>query len=500
MTTRKQNQVRTDTQKDSETFAECAHQAIAKHYKKITKHEPDVVADKDPEALHQMRVGIRRLRSTLQVFANVLDLPEAGSEKNIGRIGRDLGKVRDIDVLQDDLANIYAPALPEAEQQSLKKVFKYLAKKRKRALKKMRSLLTGALYQNFVFAYDNWLTQPTYQTTSGDSDVNFADLAAEFVIPDLLIPLLSQLFMHPGWLVGTKLVDGSLEISAIAPEELESQLKIHDEALHDLRKQIKRVRYQTEFFTDFYGEDYANEIKHFQDAQEALGKLQDSFVLEMLLAKALGKNVETKMPIFSEQLRQQRVKAWQELRPIQALYIDRQFRDRLIELMLKPITAQSIKEAEVAAESTTTKTREATRTTKATGSRTRSTSKAGSGQSKTTSSTAAKSTRSSRSTTQSPNKTAQSTKSTNAKKTAKATVPTTATKTPVTPETNSKTSNADAEIKPDSTAIDPANSPDASTSLDGKAKAAKVNNNSAKQVNPAADPEDVSMNGKRSPK
>ncbi|MEB3224731.1 MAG: CHAD domain-containing protein, partial [Synechococcus sp.] len=43
-------------------FGDWAHQAIAKHYQKILSHETGVLADRDPEELHQMRVGMRRLR------------------------------------------------------------------------------------------------------------------------------------------------------------------------------------------------------------------------------------------------------------------------------------------------------------------------------------------------------------------------------------------------------------------------------------------------------
>jgi CHAD domain-containing protein len=349
------------------TFAACAEKAIAKHYQKIAKYAPDVVADKAPEALHQMRVGMRRLRSTLQVFASILDLPKAGSERNIAKIGRDLGKVRDIDVLQADLQNIYAPTLPESEQVLLAKVLKYLAKKRKVALKKMRSLLSSKLYQNFSAVYGQWPPQPIDQPAAPDA-VSLANLGVEFVIPDLLIPAVARLFLHPGWLVGTSLVDGKLALAAIAPDQVESQLKIHDLALHDLRKQIKRVRYQTEFFTDFYGPDYAAEIQHFRNAQEALGKLQDSFVLESLLAKALSRDLATQLPVFSEQLRQQRMLAWQELQPIQALYIDRDFRDHLIEILLQPISALPTKPVKKTTGTKTPKstTAKATNTTKTT--------------------------------------------------------------------------------------------------------------------------------------
>jgi CHAD domain-containing protein len=47
------------------TIAELAHQAIANHSRQIFKHEAGVILDKDPEDLHQMRVGTRRLQSAI---------------------------------------------------------------------------------------------------------------------------------------------------------------------------------------------------------------------------------------------------------------------------------------------------------------------------------------------------------------------------------------------------------------------------------------------------
>ncbi len=55
---------------------EWAYIAIAKHSRKILKYEAGVLQDKDPEELHQMRVGMRRLRSAIAGFAVAIDLPK----------------------------------------------------------------------------------------------------------------------------------------------------------------------------------------------------------------------------------------------------------------------------------------------------------------------------------------------------------------------------------------------------------------------------------------
>ena len=80
---------------------------IAKHTSKIIKHKVDVLKDQDPENLYQMRVGMRRLRSAISGFAIALDLPQTVSDRKIAKIGRSLGKLRDLDVLLAALSDDY---------------------------------------------------------------------------------------------------------------------------------------------------------------------------------------------------------------------------------------------------------------------------------------------------------------------------------------------------------------------------------------------------------
>ncbi|WP_333460653.1 CHAD domain-containing protein [Microcoleus sp. Z1_C3] len=42
------------------TLGDAASGAIEKYFRKTVEHEVEVLKDKDPEELHQMRVGLRR--------------------------------------------------------------------------------------------------------------------------------------------------------------------------------------------------------------------------------------------------------------------------------------------------------------------------------------------------------------------------------------------------------------------------------------------------------
>ena len=171
------------------TLGEWANIAIATHTRKIFKHEAHVPQDKDPEDLHQMRVGMRRLRSAIAGFAVALDLPKTVNQKKIAKVGRCLGTLRDLD------------------QISLDKILTSLAKICKHELKRVRQTLESELYLNLHQGLQSWLEQPQYQT--------IASLSIYPLLPDLLLPQISQLLLHPGWLVNTKIEAGQIQFLQI---------------------------------------------------------------------------------------------------------------------------------------------------------------------------------------------------------------------------------------------------------------------------------------------
>src|SRR5207244_2097330 len=57
------------------------------------------VLAKDPEAVHQMRVGLRRLRAVLSLFKQMLDDPESeGVKSELRWLSQALDPARDFDV------------------------------------------------------------------------------------------------------------------------------------------------------------------------------------------------------------------------------------------------------------------------------------------------------------------------------------------------------------------------------------------------------------------
>ncbi|MBV8885767.1 MAG: CHAD domain-containing protein, partial [Chroococcidiopsidaceae cyanobacterium CP_BM_RX_35] len=212
----------------AKTLGDWAALAIQKHFQKVTKHEADVLKDREPEDLHQMRVGIRRLRSAVMGFAPALAMPKPAQEKKIGKVGRSLGTLRDLDVLQEVLENQYKPALPKAEQKSLETALAALGNQRRRALKRVKGTLKHQSYQSLKQALKKWLRQPDYQ--------DIACVPIREVLPDLLLPEVSKLLLHPGWLVGTEVKKGEIDIpKQLSPQMVEQQLAAQGPVLHSLR-------------------------------------------------------------------------------------------------------------------------------------------------------------------------------------------------------------------------------------------------------------------------
>ncbi|HEY9667907.1 MAG TPA: CHAD domain-containing protein [Coleofasciculaceae cyanobacterium] len=314
---------------DPKTFGHWAYLAIEKHFQKTLKHETDVLKDKDPEALHQMRVGMRRLRTAVKGFAPALSLPQGAEEKKIAKVARQLGELRDIDVLQDTLKNQYLPTLPTQEQEALKKVLTTLKKQRQKTLEQVQATLKDERYQELKQAFQNWLKQPIYG--------EFAEFPINEILPDLLLPLLSQLLLHPAWLVGVKLEAGDIAVpSGLNSEIVVQLLNNHGDSIHSLRKQAKRVRYQMELFTDFYGSTYNDYLKDIKEIQSILGQLQDSVVLAEFLSNTLDSEGIAQLPMLAAQFTEVRYQAWQEWRSLQQRYLDPKTRDDFHRTLLQP--------------------------------------------------------------------------------------------------------------------------------------------------------------------
>lgn len=319
------------TQPTVKSLGDYAYQAIQKHFKKTLKWEKSVKKDEDPEALHQMRVGMRRLRTAVTRFEVAVDLPKPVSDRSIGKIARRLGSLRDLDVLKESLENNYKPNLPRKEQGSLETAFAALAKQREDVLSSVQKTLKDEPYKSLKEALEKWLEKPDYQP--------LASVTIQQVLPDLLLPEVSNFLLHPGWLIGTEFVESEIKIQKNwEREKIEHQLTTEGEVLHSLRKEAKRIRYQMELFTDLYGESYAAYLTEVKNIQEILGTMQDSAVLGEWLEDIFKAEIQTQLPTLANLLTENRYQSWQQWQPLQERYLKTETRHSFHLAILHPLS------------------------------------------------------------------------------------------------------------------------------------------------------------------
>jgi CHAD domain-containing protein len=291
----------TQTDNNALTVGTYAQSIIAEQFQAISKQKKGVLADKDPEHLHKMRVAARRLQSALRIFNSALVLPKAAQFKSVHALGKALGVLRDLDVQTAAIQEYYYPMLNASGQKKVQTLLKQLQHDRQSAFEDVEGILTGSRYSKLKTAYENWLQEPQLSA--------IAQMPLEVVIPDLVSPLLSALLLHPGWWVS-------------------NQDQTHSAALHDLRKTCKAVRYQSEFFESFYDSDFQDWIIELKTLQENLGKVQDGYVLLQILHRQ-----KVKLPELEDAIVQHQSQALIDWEQTRQRYLSPQFRRQLYRMV-----------------------------------------------------------------------------------------------------------------------------------------------------------------------
>lgn len=227
-----------------------------------------LTADSDePEGPHQLRIGLRRLRTAFKAFESILGGPAmeplAAAARDLGRI---VGGLRDLDVaIGEMLPEAAGLGLDAAARSGLEAA---LDARRAGLRAKVRGALADAGTVGFVF-----------------------DLAA---------------FVEArGWLVAADWAQSgrlATPIGALAADILEHRHRkvlgrgrridrLDAEGLHALRKELKTLRYTAEMLAPvFPGKPAARYLKTLKALQESFGSLNDAATAQTLMAgtEALG--------------------------------------------------------------------------------------------------------------------------------------------------------------------------------------------------------------------
>jgi CHAD domain-containing protein len=269
------------------TMEDFAKQTIIKFVGKISHYKVAVIQDTDPEALHKMRVSMRRLGSILQVLEPVIVLPKACNYRSIGELATVLGLVRDLDVVMESLQEVGYQELPKHERLALQEISAVLSEERQKAFKKLKVCLAQK-YLVFMAACHQWLEKPKYRSQY------LASQCIDNVLPDLLLPKITAFFLHDAWSIVER-----------KGEECEP-------TMHDLRKRIKGIRYQIEYFFPCLNADATPFLSLLETTQELLGAMQDELIMDELLKNIVGKKGVKRLPVLSSFLNRKTLQAWED--------------------------------------------------------------------------------------------------------------------------------------------------------------------------------------------
>ncbi len=201
---------------------------------------PAAIDGRDPEGIHQVRVGLRRMRSALSLFKNQIPTAQrAALNKEAKWLFGELGAVRDLDVFLGALADKDAAMAAVARKQ------------RERAHRAAAAALQSLRARRFAQRLDIWLQGHGWR--NGEGEGSPAEIARGALNRRL-----------------RRIRDAAAEVGDLSVE-----------ARHELRIAVKKARYGLEFLNTLLPEKRAQRwTSSLKRLQDSLGHLNDVDVAE----------------------------------------------------------------------------------------------------------------------------------------------------------------------------------------------------------------------------
>jgi triphosphatase len=233
----------------SMTIAEVATVNLRRYMAAWLLHEPGARLGDDPEELHDLRVAGRRLDAILRQFQSFLPPEFLKVRATLKTVLRALGHARDLDIALSELQG-FSRKLPKADRVGVEPLKEHLMSERGRARAQMLSVLDSIWVQKNLQESIALLAAPI-----AAAEASTADLALH-ASPSLIRRRFRKLRKRAD-LLG---VDSSTE------------------EYHEVRGQVKKLRYALEAVAALYGKPAAQMVRALRRWQESLGLQQDATV------------------------------------------------------------------------------------------------------------------------------------------------------------------------------------------------------------------------------
>jgi triphosphatase len=219
----------------------------------------------DPEGVHQMRLGLRRLRAAMSLFAGLLHDPQTSAIKaELKWLAGELGPARELEVL---VQRVVAPIKKQGRRwRGMPSLSREIAERRDAALKRAQDAVQSARFRSLTLDLAVWLetghwTNPQDDLVRDRGDLPIAVYATE---------QLTQRWRR-------------VRKKGRALAELDGRRR------HRLRIHAKKLRYAAEFFSNLFQNRRAVKrrkrfLSSLERLQDGLGDLNDIAVHEKRIA------------------------------------------------------------------------------------------------------------------------------------------------------------------------------------------------------------------------
>jgi len=232
--------------------------------KQVIANKPALLAG-NPDSIHQMRVGLRRLRAAISLFADILEGPETNAIKSELRwLTAELGPAREFEVF---VKRVIEPARRHhARLMGMRRLSDDLVEQRRSSEERARNAVRSERFRHLLLTLAAWLEigdwrHPRTDLLRESGDTPIARSAAE------QLRRRSKKIRKRGRLLS----------------------KLDQHGRHRLRIQAKKLRYAAEFFETVFPGKKASKLRTaflsaLEDMQDCLGDLNDIAVHENLTA------------------------------------------------------------------------------------------------------------------------------------------------------------------------------------------------------------------------
>ena len=215
-----------------------------------------VLAGDSPEAMHQLRVALRRLRSAFAAFGAMLPARDRRRfARELKTLADSCGRAREIDVFLDEI--LAAARRRLRREPALVAVRAAAGSARAAAWARARRVIASPRFTDTVLALEAWLETGAWRIAAGEA----AQEPALAYARRTLRRLHRKLTRHGGEIAG-----------------------LDEPALHEIRLQAKKLRYGAEFFGSLFAAKAARRyVAALAAVQEHLGILNDGATVRHVL-------------------------------------------------------------------------------------------------------------------------------------------------------------------------------------------------------------------------